>query len=451
VDTVLIVEDQPANRKLLSRLLSRTGRRAVTALDGEDALAVARRERPSLVIADVLMPRMNGFEFVRQLRADPAIAGTKVIFYTGSFIEPESIALAKACGVSHVISKAAEPAEICALIDEVLGTGSPAADSKVEDAFGQRHLRLITDKLSEKVCELEKLNAELEHRVYRRTAELAAANARLLELNKMKSEFLAIVSHDLRSPLSSILLAAKMLAAQGERMNPSERKSILEQVAVCANEQITFANDLLALACSESTEARLELSDVKLSDVARDAVRTISFPAAGKRLSMEVSAPPDEFAITGDRPKIAQIFGNLLTNALKFTPKGGHIRIKIESEPSGACVRVSDTGVGIPAPQLSHLFEKFKALRTVGTAGETGTGLGLAIVRQAVEQHGGTIEVESRPGAGTTFTFRLPSRPPTMPAAQPRKLHPKGAHRRRSPGSSNSARKHIPTQRFSLR
>ena len=410
---------------------------------------MARRERPALVIADVLMPRMDGFEFVRQMRADPLIAGTKVIFYTGSFIEAESIALAKACGVSHVISKAAEPAEICAVIDEVLGTRAPAGASKVEDAFEQRHLRLITDKLSEKVCELEKLNAELEHRVSTRTAELAAANARLLELNKMKSEFLAIVSHDLRSPLSSILLGAQMLAAQGERMNASERTPILEQIATCANEQITFVNDLLALARSESTEARLELSDVKLGEVARNVIRSISFYAEAKRVSIEVCAPPDEFTITGDRQKISQIFGNLLTNAVKFTPKGGHIRVKIESEASGACVKVSDTGVGIPAEQLSHLFERFKVQQTVGTAGETGTGLGLAIVRQALEQHRGTIEVESRPGAGTIFTFHLPFRPPTMAAAQPRKLHPRRARRRRSPGSSNSARERVPTQTFS--
>ena len=298
---------------------------------------------------------------------------------------------------------------------------------------------------------LEKLNAELEHRVSARTAELAAANARLLELNKMKSEFLVIVSHDLRSPLSSILLGAQMLAGQGERMNARERTPILEQIATCANQRITPVNDVLALPRSESTQARLELSDVKLSEVARNVIRSITLYAEAKRVSIEVSALPDEFAITGDRQKISQIFGNLLTNAVKFTAKDGHIRVRIESEPSGACVKISDTGVGIPAEQLSHLFERFKAQQTVGTAGETGTGLGLAIVRQALEQHGGTIEVESRPGAGTIFTFHLPFRPPTTAAAQPRKLHPRRARRRRSPGSSNSARQRVPAQTFNPR
>ena len=436
VNTILIVEDQPANGRLLCKLLTRRGHRVLTALDGEEALEVVKRERPALVISDVLMPRMDGFELVRQMRADPLIAEIKVIFYTGSFIEAESIALAKAGGVSHVISKVAEPAQIYAVIDEVLGTGPPGESSKVDGTFEQRHLRLVTDKLSEKVRELEKLTEELEQRVSARTSELAAANARSLELLKMKSEVLAIVTHDLRSPLSSILLGAQILVTQGGRVKAPERKAILEQIATCAGQQIRFVNDLLALARGDGTQARREPSEVKLSEVAWDVIRSISLDAGAKKLSIEVFAPVDDVAIIGDRSKISQIFANLLTNSVKFTSEGGEIRVVIEHEPSGACVKVSDTGVGIPAEQLPYLFETFKAPQTVGTAGETGTGLGLSIVCQALQQQGGAIEVHSQPGAGTTFTLHLPFR--SAPAAQHRISHHRSARRGAKARSSSS-------------
>ena len=121
-------------------------------------------------------------------------------------------------------------------------------------------------------------------------------------------------------------------------------------------------------------------------------------------------------------------------NAVKFTAKGGHIRVRIESEPSGACVKVSDTGVGIPAEQLSHLFERFKAQQTVGTAGETGTGLGLVIVRQELEQHGGTIEVEKSARCRHDLYFPSAFSSPNNCRSSPSKLHPRRARRRRSLG-----------------
>jgi signal transduction histidine kinase len=260
----------------------------------------------------------------------------------------------------------------------------------------------------------------------------------------MKSEVLAIVTHDLRSPLSSILLGAQVLVTQGGRVKSRERKAILEQIVTCANQQIKFVNDLLALARGDATEARRQLSDVKLSEVAWDVIRSISFDAGAKKLSIEVFAPVGDLSIFGDRSRISQIFGNLLTNAVKFTPEGGDITVVIEQEPSGACVKVSDTGVGIPAEQLPHLFETFKAPQTVGTAGETGTGLGLSIVCQALQQHGGAIEVDSEPGAGTTFTLHLPFR--CAPAARHRISHHRSARRGAKARSSPSGRPSVRTE-----
>src|SRR6185295_4450998 len=153
--------------------------------------------RPDLVIVDILMPEMDGFEFVRQLRADPSIALTRVVFYTATYLEAETRELARACGVEHVIVKPAEPHVIFDIVRAVLDIDEPAPMPPLASEFDREHGRLLLDKLSQKVNELEALNAELEQRVEARTAELATANARLQELNRLKDELMAIASHDL--------------------------------------------------------------------------------------------------------------------------------------------------------------------------------------------------------------------------------------------------------------
>ncbi len=408
-EKILVVEDQNSIRVLLQKLLARRGSEVLVAISGEEGLEIARRERPALIIADVLMPHMDGFEFVRQLRVDPDIAQTKVIFYTGSFGESEAISLAAACGVSHVMDKTTESREILRIVDEVLGTATASNPAPVEVDFDKQHLRILTDKLSQKVGELERLNRDLEQRVTMRTAELAAANDRLLELNRMKDEFLAIVSHDLRSPLSGIVLEAETMIAQDEKIGAPKRIELLNQIAGCAAEQIVFVNDLLILARNEVGGEKFYPSILRLSEVAADSLRSVAFNAEAKGLHLELTVSDPEPLIEGDRQRLLQLFGNLLTNAIKFTPVNGRIRVEIADEEGGIGLRISDTGVGIPADRLTEVFERFNSRREVGTAGETGTGLGLAIARQVVEMHGGRISIESELGAGTTIIAHLPA------------------------------------------
>jgi signal transduction histidine kinase len=408
-EKILIVEDQPANRNLLQKLMLRRGSRVLLASDGQEGLTVARRERPSLVIADVLMPRMDGYEFVRQLRSDPAIADTKVIYYTGNYAESKARELAAACGVARVMDKAAEPTEILRIVDEVLGAVTDVRPAPIKTGFDQEHLRLVTDKLSEKVNELETLNRELEKRVSARTDELQAANSRLIELNRMKDEFLAVVSHDLRSPLSGIVLGAETMIAQHTSIPAEQRLELLQQIAACAAEQISFVNDLLAIARNDADGKKLQLSKLRLSDLASDAIRNIGFNADAKGIHAHLEVSPKEPFVQGDRLRLLQLLNNLLTNAIKFTPRAGEIAVTISPEAKMVCLKVSDTGVGIPADQLPHIFERFHTGQQSGTGGETGTGLGLAIARQVVEMHHGSIVMHSKPGAGTTAIVHLPA------------------------------------------
>jgi signal transduction histidine kinase len=309
--------------------------------------------------------------------------------------------------VLHVLVKPAEPQLIFEMIQQALGTPAlvPALPSAAE--FDQEHGRLLLNKLAQKVDVLETLNAELEQRVQERTAELAEANTHLIELNALKDDFLAITSHDLRSPLGAIQNMAELLLEDAE-LPDTTRRRLTENIYDLSRRQIELVSRLLDLARLEAGKADLEVSDLYVSEVARQAIDVLRFSAQTKGIDLQLAVEPNELRVQADWMKLSQILNNLLSNAIKFTGTGGHVIVTVGREPEGMCISVADSGLGIPAEQLPLLFEKFKQVHTLGTANERGSGLGLAIVRQLVELHGGSIQVASERQHGSTFTVHLP-------------------------------------------
>ena len=159
---ILVVDDQAPNRELLVTLIGYTGHQALEASDGAEALAIVRAQRPDLVISDILMPTMDGYEFVRQLRADPLVAATEVIFYSAHYREREARNLAKSCGVTRVLVKPSEPEEILRVIEQSLQRVPEPIPPPDVDAFDRAHLQVMTDKLSEKLEDLRATNRRLE-------------------------------------------------------------------------------------------------------------------------------------------------------------------------------------------------------------------------------------------------------------------------------------------------
>ncbi len=405
---ILVVDDRAPNRDLLVTLLGYAGHAALEAADAKHALEIVRAARPDLVIADVVMPSIDGFEFVRRLRSEPEIAQTPVMFYTATYLVGEALALAEACGVVHVLAKPAEPQLILDTIQLALGAPPPTRALPTEAEFDQEHGRLLLNKLAQKVDELETLNAELEQRVHERTTELAAANAHLEELNALKDEFLAITSHDLRSPLGAIQNMAELLLEDSE-LPDATRRRLIENIYDLSQRQIELVSRLLDLARLEAGKVDLEMFALRTSEVARQALDLLQFSAQAKGIDMQLVVESGELLVQADWMKLSQILNNLLSNAIKFTGAGGHVVITVGPEPDGMRISVADSGLGIPAEQLPYLFEKFKQVYTQGTANERGSGLGLAIVRQLVELHGGSIEVASERQHGSTFTVHLPA------------------------------------------
>jgi CheY-like chemotaxis protein len=237
---ILIVDDRWANRKFLVELLGHTGHHLLEARDGREALALAKAQRPDLVIADVIMPTMDGYELVRQLRAEPAIARTPVMFYTAHYLEAEARKLADACGVTCILTKPADPQEILKKVNLLLSGQAPVPVPWVSSDFERRHLCVLTNRLAEKVDELQGLNGLLERRFEARTAELAAANARLRDLTRDKDEAVATRLNELRSSLTDTLMMADRLRAQ-----PASADELLAMLVSTTKRMMTLVDELL--------------------------------------------------------------------------------------------------------------------------------------------------------------------------------------------------------------
>jgi signal transduction histidine kinase/CheY-like chemotaxis protein len=229
----------------------------------------------------------------------------------------------------------------------------------------------------------------------------------LQRANRVKDEFLATLSHELRTPLNAVLGWTRMLRRGAV---PAERTAtILETIERNAAAQMQLVEELLDLSAMAAGGLRLNVTRVDLRDVVGGAVETVRPAADAKSLRVELSVDEHVNEIAGDPARLRQVLWNLLANAVKFTPAGGSIEIRIAEGPSDVEITVRDSGPGIPPDFLPHIFEPFRQADSSSTRQVGGMGLGLAIVRHIVEAHGGTAAVQSEPDHGSTFSVRLPT------------------------------------------
>jgi signal transduction histidine kinase len=394
--TILIVDDRPTNRHVLTAMLTHCGHRLLEADGGAQALKMVRDEKPDLVIADVLMPKMDGYEFVRKLRLDRKISHTTVVFYTATYLEKEARRLAKAAGVHYTIVKPAEPEEVLRIVDAAL-TELPTPMQVPPEQFERDHLCLLTDKLSEKVTELEKLNTELEQRVSNRTAELEAVNEEL-------EAFSYSVSHDLRAPLRAIDGFSRMAIEDFGGQMPEQWCKQLEQMRASTREMTQLIDDLLIF--SQTSRSPLAREKIETGKLARTAFDELLPQQEGRQVDFRIDDLP---ACAADPALLKQVFVNLLSNALKFTRGCGRALIQVGSgRNNGELVYfVKDNGAGFDMQHANKLFGVFQRLHRAEEF--EGTGVGLAIVQRIIHRHGGRVWAEGKPNAGATFYFALPN------------------------------------------
>ncbi len=254
-------------------------------------------------------------------------------------------------------------------------------------------LETLCDQLGSAIC-----NAKLYD-------EVKKANTKLTELDKMKSDFLGIVSHDFRSPLSSIMLAARALIKRGESVDHRRLSEYLTIIVDQANKLSHLAEDTLSITKIESGQLSYFFKVVNVERLIKDAAALVNF---SRRHTIEYHVDSNVSYIKGDQTKLRQVLQNLLSNAVKYSPKGGLIKVRAEDYTNEQLlVSVSDEGIGIPAEQMDKLFQKFSRIDSNEAREIKGSGLGLWICKEIVRAHGGQIWVKSESGVGSVFSFTL--------------------------------------------
>jgi PAS domain S-box-containing protein len=260
-------------------------------------------------------------------------------------------------------------------------------------------------------AELREAQVKLEQRVNERTRELKIANTALEKASRMKDEFLANMSHELRTPLTGILGLAQVLQMQTYGELSEKQLQALHNIEASGRHLLELINDILDYSRIEAGKLNLRISPCSLAEVCQASLHAINSQVQKKQQKISLSVDPASIIVPGDVRRLKQILVNLLSNAVKFTSSGGSLGIEVVGRQNGDPVRITvwDTGIGISASDIPRLFQPFSQLDGRLERQYSGTGLGLSLVKRLVELHGGGVSVESAPGAGSRFTFTLPT------------------------------------------
>jgi signal transduction histidine kinase len=260
---------------------------------------------------------------------------------------------------------------------------------------------------------IEGLNLTLEAKVHERTVQLEIANEQLREHDRRKNQFLSHVSHDLKTPLTSIVgFIGNMLDGLAGPLQPKQH-TYLERVKANAERLSRMISDLLDLSRILFGALHIHRASMSLNDLAQETLDQLQLIADRKSVTLQLQCPHGPITVFADRDRLNQVVTNLLDNALKFTPSGGTVSLCLQQgDDDRVSIAVSDTGCGIPQSAIERLFEAFFQAHPLAAAGREGLGLGLSIVKFLVDLHGGTISVTSREQKGTTFTVHLPKNHP---------------------------------------
>jgi signal transduction histidine kinase len=369
---LLVVDDDANNRDVLSRRLERQGHQIVAAANGKDALALLAGQGFDLVLLDLMMPEMDGFEVLRQIKADPALSETPVVMIS-ALSEIESVARCIEMGAEDYLPKPFNPTLLRARVDA--------------------SLRVSRARMRE-----SRLNSELK-----------ANYEKLRQAEGMRDDLTHMIVHDLRTPLTSLITGLQTLEMLGDNLSTDQN----EMLAIALNGGQTLlgmVNDLLDISKLEDGSLKLEYGLVEPAVLAERATSQVSLLTREKGLNLVMDVSPDLAAFSGDEDKLRRTLVNLLGNAIKFTPAGGTVTVvsrRIENEEA-IFFSVQDTGEGIPREAFGRIFEKFGQVESRKAGRKMSTGLGLTFCKMAVEAHGGRIWVESELGKGSQFNFTVP-------------------------------------------
>jgi signal transduction histidine kinase len=407
--SILLVDDRPENLLALEAVLQPLNQRLVRAHSGQEALRHLLNDEFALILLDVQMPGMDGFETASLIKNRERTRHIPIIFVTANNTEPRYIFQGYEAGAVDYLPKPIDPdilkSKVTVFIDLYLQ--------------GEQIKRQAALLLENEQREAERQQALREREIERRhLAELIVAKEEAERANRAKSEFISSVSHELRTPLNAILGFSKLL--QNPRVGPlnEDQAAYLQDIVQSGEHLLALINDILDLSKIEAGKMTLNLSEFALAEVLTQSLTVVREKARQQNIALQTEIAPEVAAlppIAADRRRVQQILFNLLSNAVKFTPDGGTVTLEAVREAAGDSVLVSvrDTGIGIAPENHERVFGTFEQVDSSYSRQQQGTGLGLALTRRLLDLHGGVIWVESEVGKGSVFRFRLPVRPRT--------------------------------------
>ena len=407
---ILVVEDSRTQAERLRLLLSQEGYEVEVAPTAREGLAKAKTSEVDLVISDVTMPEMDGFEFCRAMKSSPATDHVPIILLTAS-ASPADIIKGLESGADNFIPKAYDDEYLLERIRRIFEQLERREQEnllmEVNMTVGGRRITVNADR--QQIMEL--LFSTFEE-VSRSHDELARANRELERArqeadraNRAKSEFLSRMSHELRTPLNAVIGFGQLL--EMANLGPEEQQSVRHIIAA-GRHLLDLINEVLDIGRIDAGELTFSIEPVRTGDVIREAVDLVQ-PLAQKR-SVEVSADAaSDLHVMADRQRLKQVVLNLLSNAVKYNRERGTVTVGCrKGDDSRHRIEVADTGPGIAPENLDRLFAPFDRVGAEQDTAIEGTGLGLALSRRLVEAMGGILGVESEIGSGSTFWVELP-------------------------------------------
>jgi signal transduction histidine kinase len=360
---VLIVDDTPANLQVLAEMLKDHGYHVRMARSGALALQAAQHDPPDLILLDITMPEMDGYEVCARFKANAQLREVPILF----------------------ISALTEP------LDKIKAFNAGGVDYLPKPFYSEEVVARVRTHL-----ELRRQRQELQVRV-----------AQLRELEHLRDNLVHMIVHDLRAPLNGLQGGLELLDITAQNLTADNRKWLVLAQASC-RELSEMISTLLDITRLEHNQMPLHPAPADLADIVRHAIELLG-PKAQVRCDVEAGGTSGTM-IPCDAALIVRVITNLASNALKFSPETTRVRVAIGAEGADMVLRVTDSGPGIPAQYQAKIFEKFGQAELQRAHQQTSSGLGLAFCKLAIEAHGGRIGVNSKPGKGSTFWFKLPLR-----------------------------------------
>jgi signal transduction histidine kinase len=378
---ILIVDDTPANLDTISTVLSDAGYEIAVATSGEKALQLLQRRSPDLILLDVRMPGIDGFETCDRIKANPKTCDIPIIFMT-SLIDINNKIKGFNCGAVDYISKPFQEQEILARVKTHL------------------NLHLLTQNLEQQVAE--------------QTASLRTAIEALGQANISKKSFLSTMSQEIRTPIDEILRLTENLQEQTVGKLDAQQIDDLAKIERNGNHLLSLINNTLKLANIESGQLKLDLDLTDIEDLCKSCLTAIKPRADKKNIELILNTEPNLPMILIDERHLRQAIINLLNNAIKFTSVGSvtiSVTTAISTDRSNTYIRIAiaDTGIGIAPADIHQLFQPFVQISNLVENRHEGSGLGLILAKQIVELHDGKISVYSMENVGSCFTIELPT------------------------------------------